>query len=234
MSGVVLAWYSIWSRCISSRGINVWYFVGQFVYSTLNRALIPCRSTPRIELILLVRYGYMSRKSLLLVKAHSLTSLNFVLGLRTKTLVVGQEHTFTFANSVTPRNPATVVKVTDTVKSATYTVSSVVIKRWCIHERFLPCNDVRSPLELLALAMYLAAPAEKRSQVGGALFSVAFCSFLTGITEPLGFHVRDSEICSIRNASVFTGLSLVVNMFGTLHGFSFSAILIDFVLWTGV
>ena len=86
-----------------------------------------------------------------------------------------------------------------------------------------------------ALAMYLAAPAEKRSHVGGALFSVAICSFLTGITEPLEFMFVFLAPALYAMHAVFTGLSLVVaNMFGTLHGFGFSAGLIDFVLNWGL
>ncbi|POF56364.1 PTS N-acetylmuramic acid transporter subunit IIBC, partial [Vibrio vulnificus] len=86
-----------------------------------------------------------------------------------------------------------------------------------------------------ALAMYLAAPAEKRSQVGGALFSVAFCSFLTGITEPLEFMFVFLAPALYALHAVFTGLALVVaNMFGTLHGFGFSAGLIDFLLNWGL
>ncbi|WP_413110558.1 N-acetylglucosamine-specific PTS transporter subunit IIBC [Thaumasiovibrio sp. DFM-14] len=86
-----------------------------------------------------------------------------------------------------------------------------------------------------ALAMYLAAPAHRRAQVGGALFSVAFCSFLTGITEPLEFMFVFLAPALYAMHAVFTGLSLVVaNMFGTLHGFGFSAGLIDFVLNWGL
>ncbi|MCC4225049.1 glucose PTS transporter subunit EIIB, partial [Vibrio campbellii] len=86
-----------------------------------------------------------------------------------------------------------------------------------------------------ALAMYLAAPVEKRSQVGGALFSVAFCSFLTGITEPLEFMFVFLAPALYAIHAVFTGLSLVIaNMLGTLHGFGFSAGLIDFVLNYGL
>ncbi len=80
--------------------------------------------------------------------------------------------------------------------------------------------------------MYLAAPAEKRSQVGGALFSVAFLFILFNcITEPLEFMFVFLAPALYAMHAVFTGLSLVVaNMFGTLHGFGFSVGLIDFVL----
>lgn len=38
-----------------------------------------------------------------------------------------------------------------------------------------------------ALAMYMAAPKERRPMVGGMLLSVAITAFLTGVTEPLEF-----------------------------------------------
>ncbi|MEN1634419.1 PTS transporter subunit EIIC, partial [Pseudomonas aeruginosa] len=38
-----------------------------------------------------------------------------------------------------------------------------------------------------ALAMYFAAPKERRPMVGGMLLSVAVTAFLTGVTEPLEF-----------------------------------------------
>ena len=83
--------------------------------------------------------------------------------------------------------------------------------------------------------MYLAAPVEKRSQVGGALFSVAFTAFLTGITEPLEFMFVFLAPALYAIHAVFTGLSLVIaNMLGTLHGFTFSAGLIDFLLNYGL
>ncbi|MCQ4942493.1 PTS transporter subunit EIIC, partial [Escherichia coli] len=36
-----------------------------------------------------------------------------------------------------------------------------------------------------ALAMYIAAPYERRPMVGGMLLSVAVTAFVTGVTEPL-------------------------------------------------
>ncbi|WP_171843747.1 PTS transporter subunit EIIC, partial [Salmonella enterica] len=38
-----------------------------------------------------------------------------------------------------------------------------------------------------ALAMYFAAPKERRPMVGGMLLSVAITAFLPGVTEPLEF-----------------------------------------------
>lgn len=151
-----------------------------------------------------------------------------------KTLVAGQTHTFEFANAVTPEITATVKEVTETVKSGD-------LHRFFGGDKgagvfmngFFPVMMFGLPGA--ALAMHLAAPAEKRSQVGGALFSVAFCSFLTGITEPLEFMFVFLAPALYALHAVFTGLALVVaNMFGTLHGFGFSAGLIDFLLNWGL
>ena len=151
-----------------------------------------------------------------------------------KTLVVGQTHTFEFANSVTPEITATVKEVTETVKSGDlHRFFGGDKSAGVFMNGFFPVMMFGLPGA--ALAMYLAAPAEKRSQVGGALFSVAFCSFLTGITEPLEFMFVFLAPALYAMHAVFTGLSLVVaNMFGTLHGFGFSAGLIDFVLNYGL
>ena len=59
----------------------------------------------------------------------------------------------------------------------------------------------------IALAMYSAAKPENKSKVAGMMFSIAFTAFLTGITEPVEF---------------------------ILHGFGFSAGLIDYVLNYGL
>ncbi|MEZ8134385.1 N-acetylglucosamine-specific PTS transporter subunit IIBC [Vibrio splendidus] len=182
--------------------------VGQFVYGTLNRALIP-------------------------VGLHHVLNSYFWFGMGTcqEIVVAGQG---AFANSVTP-------EITTVVKEVTETVKSGDLHRFFGGDKgagvfmngFFPVMMFGLPGA--ALAMYLAAPAEKRSQVGGALFSVAFCSFLTGITEPLEFMFVFLAPALYAMHAVFTGLSLVVaNMFGTLHGFGFSAGLIDFVLNWGL
>ncbi|WP_445398089.1 N-acetylglucosamine-specific PTS transporter subunit IIBC [Zobellella sp. An-6] len=86
-----------------------------------------------------------------------------------------------------------------------------------------------------ALAMVLAAPRDKRAQVGGLLLSVAVTSFLTGITEPLEFTFMFLAPMLYGIHAVLTGLSLVVvNLFGVLHGFGFSAGLFDMVLNWGL
>lgn len=86
-----------------------------------------------------------------------------------------------------------------------------------------------------ALAMILAAPKDKRAQAAGLLLSVAVTSFLTGITEPLEFTFMFLAPLLYGIHAVLTGLSLVVvNLFGVLHGFGFSAGLFDMVLNWGL
>ncbi|ANP75920.1 N-acetylglucosamine-specific PTS transporter subunit IIBC [Vibrio sp. 10N.222.51.C8] len=204
--------------------------IGQFVYGTLNRALIPVGLHHVLNSYFWFGMGSCQE---IVVAAEGFSQLCVDPALA-KTLVVGQEYTFEFANSVNPEIVATVKEVTETVKSGD-------LHRFFGGDKgagvfmngFFPVMMFGLPGA--ALAMYLAAPAEKRSQVGGALFSVAFCSFLTGITEPLEFMFVFLAPALYAMHAVFTGLSLVVaNMFGTLHGFGFSAGLIDFVLNWGL
>lgn len=84
-----------------------------------------------------------------------------------------------------------------------------------------------------ALAMWTAAKKENKKMVGGLLFSVAFTSFLTGITEPFEFMFVFLAFPLYVLHAIYTGLALVVtNAFGVLHGFGFSAGAIDyFLLW---
>lgn len=86
-------------------------------------------------------------------------------------------------------------------------------------------------LPAVALAIYFAADKKKRKFVGGMLVSLAFTSFLTGITEPIEFmFIFLSPILLIGHA-VLTGISMAVtSMLGVLHGFTFSAGFIDFGL----
>jgi PTS system N-acetylglucosamine-specific IIC component len=212
--------------------------VGQFVYGTLNRALIPVGLHHVLNSYFW--FGMGTCQEVLVTGAQAagqaLPALQqlCVDPALAKTLVAGQSHTFEFANSVTPEITATVKEVTETVKSGD-------LHRYFGGDKgagvfmngFFPVMMFGLPGA--ALAMYLAAPAEKRSQVGGALFSVAFCSFLTGITEPLEFMFVFLAPALYAMHAVFTGLALVVaNMFGTLHGFGFSAGLIDFILNWGL
>ena len=212
--------------------------IGQFVYGTLNRALIPVGLHHVLNSYFW--FGMGTCQEIIVTGAQAagqaLPALQqlCVDPALAKTLVAGRTHTFEFANSVTPEITATVKEVTETVKSGD-------LHRFFGGDKgagvfmngFFPVMMFGLPGA--ALAMYLAAPAEKRSQVGGALFSVGFCSFLTGITEPLEFMFVFLAPALYAMHAVFTGLSLVVaNMFGTLHGFGFSAGLIDFVLNWGL
>jgi PTS system N-acetylglucosamine-specific IIC component len=83
----------------------------------------------------------------------------------------------------------------------------------------------------VALAMYTTAKPENRKVVGGALFSVGFTSFLTGITEPLEFMFMFLAPVLYALHAVFTGAAMAIcYVLGIKHGFGFSAGLIDFLL----
>ncbi|MBB5335253.1 N-acetylglucosamine-specific PTS transporter subunit IIBC [Pectinatus brassicae] len=87
----------------------------------------------------------------------------------------------------------------------------------------------------VALAMYRAAKPENRAKIGGALFSVAFTSFLTGITEPIEFMFMFLAPGLYLVHAILTGLALSVSYsFGILHGFGFSAGFIDYALNWGL
>lgn len=82
-----------------------------------------------------------------------------------------------------------------------------------------------------ALAMYLAAPKERRPMVGGLLLSVAITAFLTGVTEPLEFLFMFLAPALYLVHAVLTGVSLfIATALGIHAGFSFSAGAIDYVL----
>ncbi len=90
-------------------------------------------------------------------------------------------------------------------------------------------------LPCAALAMYCAAPKEKRRQVGTMLFSVALTAGLTGITEPLEFMFMFLAPGLYVLHAVLTGISMVAtNAAGILHGFGFSAGMLDMVLNWGL
>ena len=90
-------------------------------------------------------------------------------------------------------------------------------------------------LPAACLAMYVAAKKEKKAIVGGMLFSIAFTSFLTGITEPIEFAFMFlSPVLYVMHA-VLTGVSMMVSYaFDVHHGFGFSAGAIDYVLNYGL
>ncbi|KJG10221.1 N-acetylglucosamine-specific PTS transporter subunit IIBC [Photobacterium kishitanii] len=86
-----------------------------------------------------------------------------------------------------------------------------------------------------ALALTLASPKSKRKLVGGMLLSLALTSFLTGITEPLEFSFLFIAPVLYVIHAVLAGVAMVVcNSLGILHGFGFSAGLIDFILNWGL
>lgn len=86
-------------------------------------------------------------------------------------------------------------------------------------------------LPAATLAMYHSARPENKKAVAGMFFSIALTSFLTGITEPIEFlFVYLSPALYFLHA-VLSGVALAVTqMLGALHGFGFSAGLIDYWL----
>lgn len=90
-------------------------------------------------------------------------------------------------------------------------------------------------LPAVALAMYTTARRENRAAVGGMLFSVAFTSFLTGITEPIEFMFMFLAPVLYFIHALLTGIAMAVTYgMGILHGFGFSAGAIDFGLNYGL
>ncbi len=86
-----------------------------------------------------------------------------------------------------------------------------------------------------ALAMYKTAKRENRTAVGGALFSVAFTAFLTGITEPIEFMFMFLAPVLYVAHALLTGVSMAVcYVLGIKHGFGFSAGAIDYFLSMGL
>jgi PTS system N-acetylglucosamine-specific IIC component len=86
-------------------------------------------------------------------------------------------------------------------------------------------------LPAACLAMYHAAPPERRAGVAGLLLSLGLTSFLTGVTEPVEFTFMFLAPVLYALHAVATGLAMVImNFFGVRLGFSFSAGLFDYVL----
>ncbi|CEK34104.1 pts system [[Clostridium] sordellii] len=90
-------------------------------------------------------------------------------------------------------------------------------------------------LPAIALAIYFAAKKEKRKAVGGMLLSLALTSFLTGVTEPIEFlFIFLSPMLLVAHA-ILTSLSFfIVDSLGILHGFTFSAGAIDYLMNFGL
>ncbi|GMQ58064.1 N-acetylglucosamine-specific PTS transporter subunit IIBC [Vallitalea sediminicola] len=87
-------------------------------------------------------------------------------------------------------------------------------------------------LPAAGLAMYTCAKKANKALVGSMIFSLAFTSFLTGVTEPLEFSfIFLAPVLYVIHA-VLAGLSLIIcNILGILHGFIFSAGFIDYALY---
>lgn len=87
----------------------------------------------------------------------------------------------------------------------------------------------------VALAMYHSAKPENRNKIGGALLSVAFTAFLTGITEPIEFMFMFLAPALYGLHALLTGVAMATAYsMGILHGFGFSAGLVDFLLNWGL
>ncbi|HAH4681357.1 TPA: hypothetical protein HH489_003929 [Escherichia coli] len=103
-------------------------------------------------------------------------------------------------------------------------------------KRFVPIATGFFPIMMFglpgaALAMYFAAPKERRPMVGGMLLSVAVTAFLTGVTEPLEFLFMFLAPLLYLLHALLTGISLfVATLLGIHAGFSFSAGAIDYAL----
>ncbi len=86
-------------------------------------------------------------------------------------------------------------------------------------------------LPAACLAMYHEARPDRRKAVGGMLFSLAFTSFLTGVTEPIEFSFMFLAPLLYAIHAVLTGVSMaLMNLLGVKLGFGFSAGLFDYVL----
>ncbi len=86
-------------------------------------------------------------------------------------------------------------------------------------------------LPAAALAMYTTAKHVNKKAISGALFSVAFTAFLTGITEPLEFLFMFLAPVLYIGHALLTGVAMVVcSMLGMKLGFGFSAGLLDYAL----
>ncbi|WP_428627812.1 N-acetylglucosamine-specific PTS transporter subunit IIBC [Sphingopyxis sp.] len=86
-------------------------------------------------------------------------------------------------------------------------------------------------LPAACLAMYHEARPERRKAVGGMLFSLAFTSFLTGVTEPIEFTFMFVAPLLYAIHALLTGASMaLMNALDIKLGFGFSAGLFDYVL----
>lgn len=82
-----------------------------------------------------------------------------------------------------------------------------------------------------ALAMYTTSKRKNKNAISGALFSVAFTAFLTGVTEPLEFLFMFLAPILYIGHAILTGLSMAITYaLGMRLGFAFSAGLFDYAL----
>ncbi|SPL95349.1 PTS system, N-acetylglucosamine-specific IIB component / PTS system, N-acetylglucosamine-specific IIC component [[Actinomadura] parvosata subsp. kistnae] len=85
-----------------------------------------------------------------------------------------------------------------------------------------------------ALAMWRAAPPERRKPVGGILLSAGLTAFVTGITEPLEFAFIFVAPALFAAHALLTGLSMaLMAALGARLGFTFSGGAIDLLLNAG-
>jgi N-acetylglucosamine PTS system EIICBA or EIICB component len=86
-------------------------------------------------------------------------------------------------------------------------------------------------LPAAALAITQCARPERRKVVGGIMLSAAFCSFLTGVTEPIEFAFIFVAPLLFGIHAILTGISMWLADLLNIHiGFGFSASFIDFLL----
>lgn len=86
-------------------------------------------------------------------------------------------------------------------------------------------------LPAAAYAIYRRADEDERKSTGAIMNSAGFASFTTGITEPVEFSFVFNAPVLYGFHAVLSGIAMVTAYFaGTLHGFGFSAGLIDYVI----
>jgi PTS system N-acetylglucosamine-specific IIC component len=86
-------------------------------------------------------------------------------------------------------------------------------------------------LPAAALAIYQEARFEHKKAVAGIMFSAGFCSFLTGVTEPLEFAFMFVAWPLYVVHAFLTGTAMALtNALGIKDGFSFSAGFIDYAI----
>ena len=87
-------------------------------------------------------------------------------------------------------------------------------------------------LPAACFAMYRHAHTHKQKAVAGMLFSIALTAFLTGVTEPIEYSFMFLAPVLYLIHALLTGVSMVVMyILGVKLGFTFSAGLIDYVLF---